>query len=75
MYFFRLLSTTEKYFNDSKNKDAIRKAKPETYDGPIKLQIVIFIVYGFLYAAILTGSVAIYRYIKEKCQKGNSGYC
>lgn len=66
MYFFRLLTTTDKYFHDSKDGNA----EPEAFDGSIKLQLVIVFVYGFLYiVAILTGSVAIYIY-----KKGNNGY-
>lgn len=64
---FRLLTTTDKYFNDSKDGDVLKNAEPETFDGPIKLQIVIVIVYGFLCVAILTGSVYIYK-------NGNNGY-
>lgn len=67
--FFRLLTTTEFFFNDSKDEAVIENAEPETYDGSNKLQIVIFIVYGFLFVAILTGSVAFYIY-----KKGNNGY-
>lgn len=62
----RLSTTTENYFNDSKNKDAIEKSKPEKYGGHIKLQIVIFLVYGFLYFAIITGSVCHYKNEYEK---------
>lgn len=64
---FRLLTTTDKYFNASKDGDVLKNAEPETFDGPIKLQIVIVIVYGFLCVAILTGSVYIYK-------NGNNGY-
>lgn len=71
---FRLLTTTDKYFNDSKDGDVLKNAEPETFDGPIKLQIVIVIVYGFLCVAILTGSVAIYIYKREKYKNGNNGY-
>lgn len=71
---FRLLTTTDKYFNDSKDGDVLKNAKPETFDGPIKLQIVIVIVYGFLCVAILTGSVAIYIYKRENYKNGNNGY-
>lgn len=71
MYIFvffslRLLNTTEKYFNNSKDDDLLRNAEPETFDGSIKLQIVIFIVNGFLYIAVVTGLVAIYLYKKGK---------
>lgn len=69
MLFFRLSTTTENYFHDSKNKDAIEKSKPEKYGGHIKLQIVIFLVYGFLYFAIITGSVCHY---KNEYEKGNT---
>lgn len=69
-HFFRLLTTTDKYFNDSKDG----KAKPETFDGSIKLQLVIVFLYGFLCVAILTGSVAIYIYKREEYEKGNNGY-
>lgn len=62
----RLLNTTEKYFNNSKDDDLLRNAEPETFDGSIKLQIVIFIVNGFLYIAVVTGLVAIYLYKKGK---------
>lgn len=47
LFFCRLLTTTETYFNDSKDDDVLRNSEPETFDGSIKLQIVIFIVYGF----------------------------
>lgn len=66
-YFFcRLLTTIETYFNDSK----FRNSEPETFDGSIKLQIVIFIVDGFLYVAVITGLVAIYLYKRETYKKG-----
>lgn len=64
------MTTTETYFNDSKDDDVLRNSEPETFDGSIKLQIVIFIVYGFLYVAVITGLVAIYLYIREKYKKG-----
>lgn len=80
--FFRLLTTTkfffndskdeattDKYFNDSTDGDVLKNAEPETYDGSNKLQIAIFVVYGFLFVAILTGSVAFHFY-----KKGNNGY-
>lgn len=71
LYFFlRLLKTTEKYFNDSKDDDVLRNAEPETFDGSIKLQIVIFIVNGFLYVAVVTGLVAIYLYKRKTYKKG-----
>lgn len=70
LFFCRLLTTTETYFNDSKDDDVLRNSEPETLDGSIKLQIVIFIVYGFLYVAVITGLVAIYLYIREKYKKG-----
>lgn len=69
-YFFRLLTSTDKYFNDSKDGNA----EQETFDGSIKLQHVIVFVYGFLYVAGLTGTVAIYIYNREKYKKGNNGY-
>lgn len=69
-FFLRLLNTTEKYFNDSKDDDFLRNAEPETFDGSIKLQIVIFIVNGFLYVAVVTGLVAIYLYKRKKYKKG-----
>lgn len=68
------MTTTDKYFNDSKDGDVLKNAEPEPFDGPIKLQIVIVIVYGFLCVAILTGSVAIYIYKREKYKNGNNGY-
>lgn len=72
LIFFRVSTTTENNFNNSKNKDTMEKTKPEKYGGPIKLQYVIVIVYGFLYFAITTGSV--YHYKKKEYGKGNNGY-
>lgn len=62
--------TTDNYFNNSKDGNA----EPETFDGSIKLQLVIVFLYGFLYITILTGSVAIYIYKREKYKKGNNWY-
>lgn len=60
------MTTIETYFNDSK----FRNSEPETFDGSIKLQIVIFIVNGFLYVAVITGLVAIYLHKRETYKKG-----